>query len=63
MWNDIDLYHDFRDFTTDPNSFPGEEMRTFIRHLHSQDQRCKWAGYRLTLMSRLPIYKLRYTHP
>jgi len=33
MWNDIDLYHAFRDFTSDPVSFPGEEMRAFIREL------------------------------
>ena len=33
MWNDIDLYHDYRDFTTDPVSFPAEEMRSFIREL------------------------------
>ena len=33
MWNDIDLYHAFRDFTADPVSFPPEEMRSFIREL------------------------------
>ncbi|KAI0933026.1 hypothetical protein AcW1_000034 [Taiwanofungus camphoratus] len=33
MWNDIDLYHAFRDFTSDPVSFPGEEMRAFIQEL------------------------------
>ena len=35
MWNDIDLYHALRDFTSDPVSFPGEEMRAFIRELVS----------------------------
>jgi alpha-glucosidase len=35
MWNDIDLYHAFRDFTTDPVMFPAEEMREFIRELVS----------------------------
>ena len=35
MWNDIDLYHAFRDFTADPVSFPPEEMRSFIRELVS----------------------------
>ena len=35
MWNDIDLYHAYRDFTSDPVSFPGEEMRSFIRELVS----------------------------
>ncbi|KAF8965499.1 glycosyl hydrolases family 31-domain-containing protein [Flammula alnicola] len=33
MWNDIDLYHAVRDFTSDPVSFPGDEMRTFIQEL------------------------------
>ena len=35
MWNDIDLYHDFRDFTTDPVNFPAEGMRDFIQELVS----------------------------
>ncbi|KAJ6533997.1 glycoside hydrolase family 31 protein [Mycena vulgaris] len=38
MWNDIDLYHAFRDFTSDPVSFPGDEMREFIRELASNNQ-------------------------
>ncbi|KAF9067846.1 glycosyl hydrolases family 31-domain-containing protein [Rhodocollybia butyracea] len=33
MWNDIDLYHAFRDFTADPVSYPGNEMRRFIAQL------------------------------
>ena len=33
MWNDIDLYHAVRDFTTDPVFFPAEEVRAFIREL------------------------------
>ena len=33
MWNDIDLYHAVRDFTTDPISFPAEEVRAFIQDL------------------------------
>ena len=33
MWNDIDLYHALRDFTTDPVSFPADEMREFIGEL------------------------------
>lgn len=33
MWNDIDLYHAFRDFTTDPVSFPSNEVRDFIHEL------------------------------
>jgi len=35
MWNDIDLYHAYRDFTTDPNSFPLDEVRKFIAELVS----------------------------
>jgi hypothetical protein len=33
MWNDIDLYHAVRDFTTDPVTFPGDEELAFINHL------------------------------
>lgn len=33
QWNDIDLYHAVRDFTSDPVTFPGEEMRAFIEDL------------------------------
>ena len=33
MWNDIDLYHAIRDFTTDPVSFPADEVRAFIAEL------------------------------
>ncbi|KAJ7200405.1 glycoside hydrolase family 31 protein [Mycena pura] len=33
MWTDIDLYHAVRDFTSDPVSFPGNEMREFIADL------------------------------
>ncbi|KAF8629789.1 hypothetical protein AX17_005568 [Amanita inopinata Kibby_2008] len=38
MWNDIDLYHAHRDFTTDPVSFPVDGMRAFIRDLASKHQ-------------------------
>ena len=33
MWNDIDLYHAKRDFTTDPVSFPADEEQAFIEEL------------------------------
>ncbi|KAJ8583907.1 hypothetical protein M405DRAFT_827759 [Rhizopogon salebrosus TDB-379] len=33
QWNDIDLYHSYRDFTTDPVTFPGDELRAFIQEL------------------------------
>ncbi|KAI0338173.1 glycoside hydrolase family 31 protein [Trametopsis cervina] len=38
MWNDIDLYHALRDFTTDPVSFPADEMRAFIGELTAHHQ-------------------------
>ncbi|KAI0757718.1 glycosyl hydrolases family 31-domain-containing protein [Daedaleopsis nitida] len=38
MWNDIDLYHALRDFTTDPVSFPADEMRDFIGELTASKQ-------------------------
>jgi alpha-glucosidase len=38
MWNDIDLYHAVRDFTSDPVTFPGDEMRSFIEELHANNQ-------------------------
>jgi alpha-glucosidase len=33
MWNDIDLYNHYRDFTTDPVNFPTSEVRAFIEEL------------------------------
>ena len=33
MWNDIDVYHAYRDFTTDPVNFPADEMKAFIAEL------------------------------
>ncbi|KAF8898025.1 glycosyl hydrolases family 31-domain-containing protein [Gymnopilus junonius] len=39
MWNDIDLYHAVRDFTSDPVSFPADEMQAFIRELKANNQR------------------------
>ncbi|EIW75706.1 glycoside hydrolase family 31 protein [Coniophora puteana RWD-64-598 SS2] len=38
QWNDIDLFQVFRDFTSDPVSFPGDEMREFIAELASNHQ-------------------------
>src|SRR6266702_1236059 len=34
-WNDLELYNDYRDFTTDPATFPAEELRNFIKDLVS----------------------------
>ncbi|KAF8344954.1 glycoside hydrolase family 31 protein [Amanita rubescens] len=39
MWNDIDLYHAYRDFTTDPNRFPADQVRTFIEELTRNHQK------------------------
>ena len=36
MWNDLELYHHYRDFTVDPVTFPAHEMRDFIRSLVRQ---------------------------
>jgi alpha-glucosidase len=33
MWNDIDMYHAVRDFTTDPVTFPVEEVKRFAKEL------------------------------
>ncbi|KLO16236.1 glycoside hydrolase family 31 protein [Schizopora paradoxa] len=38
MWSDIDIYHSLRDFTSDPVSFPGDEMRTYIQELNANNQ-------------------------
>ncbi|KIM36315.1 glycoside hydrolase family 31 protein [Hebeloma cylindrosporum] len=38
MWNDIDLYHAVRDFTSDPVSFPSDDMRKFIQDLDASNQ-------------------------
>ncbi|KAJ7318767.1 glycosyl hydrolases family 31-domain-containing protein [Mycena albidolilacea] len=38
MWNDIDLYQAFRDFTSDPVSFNGGEVREWIEELHKNNQ-------------------------
>jgi alpha-glucosidase len=40
MWNDIDLYQAYRDFTTDNVSFPAAEHKAFIDSLHANHQHC-----------------------
>lgn len=39
MWNDIDYMDAYKDFTTDPKTFPEASMKTFIDNLHAQNQR------------------------
>jgi hypothetical protein len=48
MWNDLELYQDYRDFTVDPVTFPPNEMRDFIGNLVSQP----------VLLLRLPRVRL-----
>ncbi|KAH9952633.1 glycosyl hydrolases family 31-domain-containing protein [Russula dissimulans] len=38
MWNDLELYQDYRDFTVDPVTFPPNEMRDFIGNLRANEQ-------------------------
>ena len=35
QWNDIDLYHAYRDFTADPVRFSADEVRRFVGGLVS----------------------------
>ncbi|KAF8884147.1 glycosyl hydrolases family 31-domain-containing protein [Infundibulicybe gibba] len=37
MWNDIDLYHAVRDFTSDPITFPGNDVRAFTQELYASN--------------------------
>lgn len=39
MWNDIDIYELYRDFTTDPTTYPQAEFKQFIDELHRNGQR------------------------
>ena len=58
MWNDIDLYHDLRDFTSDPERFPPEEMAAFTQELAQNGQHCKrfLDCYRMLSYHRLTTY-------
>ncbi|KAJ7191329.1 glycosyl hydrolases family 31-domain-containing protein [Mycena pura] len=38
QWTDIDLFHAFRDFTTDPVTFPLDEVVALITQLHQNSQ-------------------------
>lgn len=62
MWSDIDLYHAYRDFTTDPTSYPADEVREFIRELVSSITFVVLRTCYLRLMvSMCPIYNpLKY---
>jgi hypothetical protein len=57
MWNDIDLYHAVRDFTTDPVSFPVSEVKAFTDQLVSPFPRriISRTTYLSSSSARLPI--------
>src|ERR1700759_3566687 len=38
MWNDIDIYSLYRDFTNNPVTYPVNEMRNFVASLHANNQ-------------------------
>mmetsp|Transcript_1630 Transcript_1630/g.5773 ORF Transcript_1630/g.5773 Transcript_1630/m.5773 type:complete len:900 (+) Transcript_1630:70-2769(+) len=38
QWNDIDIFDEYRDFTTDPTYYPVEEVRAFTDYLHGNGQ-------------------------
>lgn len=38
MWNDLDIYRLYRDFTNNPATFPATGMRDFIAGLHANGQ-------------------------
>lgn len=38
MWNDIDIYQLYRDFTNDENTYPVPEMQAYIAGLHANNQ-------------------------
>lgn len=61
MWNDIDLYHAFRDFTTDPVSFPGEEVRSFIQELVSLNVFYRTSCQKADLVGSI-VYRLLITN-
>ena len=42
IWNDIDLYHAYRDFTTDPVRYPAELVKNFISELASVPAPSDW---------------------
>ncbi|KAG1867601.1 glycosyl hydrolases family 31-domain-containing protein [Suillus tomentosus] len=60
QWNDFDLYHAYRDFTADPVSFSGDELRAFIRELAANNRHCKCARA-LSLLILIELVN-RYPH-
>ncbi|KAI0271258.1 glycosyl hydrolases family 31-domain-containing protein [Gloeopeniophorella convolvens] len=38
IWNDLEIYHDYRDFTVDPVAFPENDLRRFMEDLNANAQ-------------------------
>lgn len=38
QWNDIDIFDEYRDFTTDPAKYPVDQVRAFTDYLHNNGQ-------------------------
>lgn len=38
QWNDIDIFDEYRDFTTDPSRYPVDQVRAFTEYLHNNGQ-------------------------
>ena len=38
IWTDIDYMYEYRDFTTDPVSFPADQFKSFVSDLHASNQ-------------------------
>ena len=53
IWNDLDLYDNYRDFTTDPATFPAEEVRNFISALVRFSERVRGAKLICPFRTRL----------
>src|SRR4051812_40285268 len=39
IWTDIDYMFQYRDFTTDPNTYPQAEFKKFLDDLHTKGQK------------------------
>lgn len=53
IWSDIDLYHAYRDFTTDPVRYPAEVMKNFTSELVSVPAPSDWVLIDMHTICRL----------
>lgn len=53
IWSDIDLYHAYRDFTTDPVRYPAEAMKNFTSELVSVPAPSDWVLIDIHTICRL----------